>query len=595
MPSDLRQRQVADLGCLSSSGKAPGGCGRWLPMGVQHFGVTPRLLRSVDIELVAFRVLHPDRVVVEPFPGQCASDGGAQAGQPAGLRVDALPASPDRVGPLATGVDVEVQPVLDHLGLRDGMEPDAPPVALRAADPVRPIGQLLLGHPQLAVEVVPGSESIRDRRELIAQRGGPEPGQPVRVGTVDDQLKADRHRFPPQATRVAADILPDAKRRQCQQQRGETPEPHKIALAGPPHFRGNPRNVGCMEEAAPDREPDNSSGKGDTSGRSPAASGSVAVAAPPAAALGAAGIQLPVWTKALGWCGIAGLIYLLICAVSIISRGFAGLGGEAAHSMFAFAANPWVGLSVGVLGTVLIQSSTTTTAIAVTAVGSGALPIRGAIPIILGANVGTTVTTTLVALTFIGSRTEFRRALAASTIHDFYNLLALLIFFPLELISHPGEGSGGAMTKGLYGRGWVAEPDRFNFIRPAIRPVVDGVTKATSHLSSTLGPLFTIVIGAALILVAVLYLGKLLKPLMVGRARDVLIKAVGRNAYLAMASGMGVTVLTQSSTITTSVLVPFAGAGILAPEQVYPVPVGANRGTKFTVGFAGFPVLGPSG
>jgi sodium-dependent phosphate cotransporter len=120
----------------------------------------------------------------------------------------------------------------------------------------------------------------------------------------------------------------------------------------------------------------------------------VAVAAPQADAAGAGGIQLPVWTKVLGWCGTAGLIYLLICAVSIISRGFAGLGGDAAQSMFAFAANPWVGLSVGVLGTILIQSSTTTTAIAVTAVGSGALPIRGAIPIILGANVGTTVTTT---------------------------------------------------------------------------------------------------------------------------------------------------------------------------------------------------------
>ena len=347
-----------------------------------------------------------------------------------------------------------------------------------------------------------------------------------------------------------------------------------------------------MEEAATDREPDNSSGKGGTSGQSPAASGSVAVAGPPAETAGAGGIQLPVWTKVLGWCGIAGLIYLLICAVSIISRGFAGLGGDAAHSMFAFAANPWVGLSVGVLGTVLIQSSTTTTAIAVTAVGAGALPIRGAIPIILGANVGTTVTTTLVALTFIGSRTEFSRALAASTIHDFYNLLALLIFFPLELIWHPLERISGALTNALYGTGWLPDPDRFNFVRVATRPVVDGVTRATSHLSSTLGPLFTIVIGAVLILVSLLYLGKLLKLLMVGRARDILIKAVGRNAYLAMASGMGVTVLTQSSTITNSALVPFAGAGILTPAQVYPVTVGANLGTTFTTVFAAFAVVG---
>jgi sodium-dependent phosphate cotransporter len=309
-------------------------------------------------------------------------------------------------------------------------------------------------------------------------------------------------------------------------------------------------------------------------------------------ALDAGGIELPAKVKTLGWVGVAGLIYLLICAVGLISRGFAGLGSDAAHSMFAFAAHPWVGLSVGILGTVLIQSSTTTTAIAVTAVGAGALPIRGAIPVILGANVGTTVTTTLVALTFIRHREEFRKALAASSIHDFYNWLALLIFFPIELVWHPLERLSRTLTDALYGTGWMPEPDRFNFIRSATRPVVDGVTNATSHLHSTLGPLFTIVIGAVLILAVVKYLGKLLKLLLVGRARDILTKAVGRNPYLAMASGMGVTVLTQSSTITTSVLVPFAGAGILTPAQIYPVAVGANLGTTFTVVFAAFTVAG---
>jgi sodium-dependent phosphate cotransporter len=100
------------------------------------------------------------------------------------------------------------------------------------------------------------------------------------------------------------------------------------------------------------------------------------------------------------------------------------------------------------------------------------------------------------------------------------------------------------------------------------------------------------VIGAGLILVAVHFLGKLLKLLMVGRARDIPIKAVGRNAYLTMASGMGVTVITQSSTITTSVLVPFAGAGILVPRQIYPVTVSANLGTTCTVVFAAFAVVG---
>ncbi len=333
---------------------------------------------------------------------------------------------------------------------------------------------------------------------------------------------------------------------------------------------------------------------GDASDRAPSGgSPRAASVRPEDSTVGDGAVELPAWGKALGWAGVAGLIYLLICAVSIISGGFADLGGDAAHSLFAFAANPWVGLSVGVLGTVLIQSSTTTTAIAVTAVGSGALPIEGAIPIILGANVGTTVTTSLVALTFIGDRTEFRRALGASTVHDFYNWLALLIFFPVELIWHPLQHISHALTDALYGTDWLPDPAHFNIVRSATRPVEQAVVHATSHVAGTLGPLSTIVIGAALILVAVRYLGKLLKLLMVGRARDVLIKAVGRNVYLAMASGMGVTVVTQSSTITTSVLVPFAGAGILTPAQVYPVVVGSNLGTTFTVVFAAFAGVGP--
>jgi solute carrier family 34 (sodium-dependent phosphate cotransporter) len=303
-------------------------------------------------------------------------------------------------------------------------------------------------------------------------------------------------------------------------------------------------------------------------------------------------IELPAWTRVLGWLGVVGLIYLLICAVGIISRGFRGLGGDAAHAIFAFAGNPWVGLSVGVLATVLIQSSTTTTAIAVSAVGSGALPVRGAVPIILGANIGTTVTCTLVALTFVGNRDEFRRALAASTIHDFYNLLSLLIFFPIELAWHPLERASGVLANGLYGVAWLPDPNRFNFVSAATRPVVYGVRAVTTHLAGTLGPLFTIVIGALLILVVVRYLGRLLKLLMVGKARELLTKAIGRRAYVAMAAGTGVTVLTQSSTITQSVLVPFVGAGILTPRQIYPVTIGANLGTTVTALFAAFAIEG---
>jgi len=75
--------------------------------------------RSVDVELVALRVLQPDRVVVEPFLLHDAGNAGAQAGQPARLGIDPLPADLDRVRPRAAGVDVNVQPVLDDLDLWD--------------------------------------------------------------------------------------------------------------------------------------------------------------------------------------------------------------------------------------------------------------------------------------------------------------------------------------------------------------------------------------------------------------------------------------------------------------------------------------------
>ncbi|WP_236488285.1 hypothetical protein, partial [Escherichia coli] len=86
---------------------------------------------------------------------------------------------------------------------------------------------------------------------------------------------------------------------------------------------------------------------------------------------------------------------------------------------------------------------------------------------------------------------------------DFYNWLALLIFFPIELIWHPLERLSGAITYELYGTGWLPDPSRFNIVRAMTTPVVDLVTGLTSHLPGAVGPVFTIVIGAALIFVAV--------------------------------------------------------------------------------------------
>jgi sodium-dependent phosphate cotransporter len=51
------------------------------------------------------------------------------------------------------------------------------------------------------------------------------------------------------------------------------------------------------------------------------------------------------------------------------------------------------------------------------------------------------------------------------------------------------------------------------------------------------------------------------------------------NGYIGILIGAGITMITQSSSITTSVLVPFGAVGALRIEQAFPLVIGANLGT----------------
>ena len=137
------------------------------------------------------------------------------------------------------------------------------------------------------------------------------------------------------------------------------------------------------------------------------------------------------------WLAVAVAVWVLITAVSAIGGGFKLATGDQAGELFQFAANPIIGLMIGVLATVLTQSSSTTTSITVGMVAGG-LPIEIAIPVLFGANIGTTVTSTLVSFGMAGDREMFRRAFAAASVHDMYNILALLIFFPRSAVSEAG-------------------------------------------------------------------------------------------------------------------------------------------------------------
>ena len=87
---------------------------------------------------------------------------------------------------------------------------------------------------------------------------------------------------------------------------------------------------------------------------------------------------------------------------------------------------------VGVLVTVLVQSSSTSTSIVITMVAADLFTVKQAISLVMGANIGTSVTSTIVALAQSADKNEFRRAFAAATVHDMFNFLTVLVFLPLE-------------------------------------------------------------------------------------------------------------------------------------------------------------------
>ncbi|PHQ33951.1 sodium:phosphate symporter [Rhodopirellula bahusiensis] len=281
----------------------------------------------------------------------------------------------------------------------------------------------------------------------------------------------------------------------------------------------------------------------------------------------------------LQWIAVAVLVYFLICAVGLIGSGFKTATGDEAKEMFSFATNPFAGLVVGTVATALIQSSSTVTSIIVGLVAGG-LPVSVAVPMVMGANIGTSITNTIVSLGHVREKKEFARAFAAATVHDFFNLLSVVIFLPLEMMFGILERMGSALASLFVVEN--ASMKGLNFVKASTAPIVDGAKHSVESLSAGLGGLILIVVGIVIIFFTIHYVGKLLKHLMVGRAKDIMHAAIGKGPLSGIASGTFVTILVQSSSTTTSLMVPLAGSGAFGLKQIYPFTLGANIGTCIT-------------
>lgn len=289
--------------------------------------------------------------------------------------------------------------------------------------------------------------------------------------------------------------------------------------------------------------------------------------------------QLPTWARSFL---VAGLIYVFLVGVSSLESGIMVMGADTQDRLFSSVENPLAGLFIGLLGTVLVQSSSASTAVIVGLVGAGTLSVDDAVPMVMGANIGTTVTNTLVALAHIRQSAEFKRAFAAATVHDFFNVIAVLVLLPVELTTGLLSGTAEWLSDQLVGS---AGTEWESPIKEAVKgPVglLQNGWEAFGARENVLGTLLVLT-GFVIVLSALTLITKNMRTLVADRVERSLNAVLGKGGGLvAMLLGLVITVSVQSSSITTSILIPLSAAGVLSLRNVYPVTLGANVGTTIT-------------
>ncbi len=273
------------------------------------------------------------------------------------------------------------------------------------------------------------------------------------------------------------------------------------------------------------------------------------------------------------------LLYLFFASIELMSEAFKLVGKGFAEQLVSTAADPIAGLIIGFLATSLIQSSSTTTTIVVGLVASGTLSISVAIPIVMGANIGTTMTNTIVSMGHVTRSREFERAFAAATVHDFFNVLSALTLLPIEVVFHPIQRTAQAIELAFEGAGGLtlASP-----LKVLVGPPAVFLVESIPH------PILLLILALGLLFFALSQMMKVMRGAVLDRLEGLFSRVLFRNDLASFSLGVVTTAAVQSSSATTSLVVPLAGTGVLTLRQIYPYTLGANIGTTITALLAAF-------
>jgi len=325
------------------------------------------------------------------------------------------------------------------------------------------------------------------------------------------------------------------------------------------------------------------------------------------------------------------VLYLFIISLGLMANSFRILGGKAAGRQFRdtdLFDNPLAGLVTGILVTVLVQSSSTSTSIIITMTAGDLIKLKNAIPMIMGANIGTSVTNTIVGLGSMGSKDEYRRAFAGATVHDCFNFLTVSLLLPIEYVTGMLRHIAGAIVDAFDLTNDEEKGSKTDFLKKIVKPVGSRVLaidkklitkiaeaetsdevreyeeqsiikhkqKDDNHLfldtpmSDGLAGVLMVFVSLAFLCLCLIGLVKLLQSIFKGRIAIMMQKSMnlefsfapGLANYILILEGMVLTVLYQSSSVTTSTLTPLVGIGLVRIDKMFAFTVGANIGTCIT-------------
>jgi solute carrier family 34 (sodium-dependent phosphate cotransporter) len=287
-------------------------------------------------------------------------------------------------------------------------------------------------------------------------------------------------------------------------------------------------------------------------------------------------VSLPwnLWLRNFAY--IAAALLMFLFSLDLMISSVQQIGRGAAETIILATSNPFIGLIIGLLITAIIQSSSATTSMAVVLVASGSLTIEGAIPIIMGANVGTTITATIVSLGFITKKKEFQRAMSAGTYHFFFNVLTVILLFPLEYYYGFLSGLSKYIATRFFNEPIGPIKSDFSLLGNGFSPLVD-------FLLDTVNNSFLLTaLSFAMLYSSILLFRKVLTKILGFTSQPIILRLFFKNAIKSFAWGLFTTAAIRSSTVTTSLVVPLVANKLVKLKAAVPFILGANIGTTIT-------------